>query len=46
MSLLHAVPPSARASSSSLLMCGIGIRLVIAAMACGLLWLAVFWALA
>jgi len=48
MSLPHAVPLSTKPSafSSSLLVCGVGVRLIIAAAACGLLWLAVFWALA
>jgi hypothetical protein len=30
----------------SLLVCGVGARFAIASVACGLLWLAVFWALA
>ncbi|MCL2590417.1 MAG: hypothetical protein FWD67_05930 [Betaproteobacteria bacterium] len=47
MSFPHAAPPSAEPStlSPSLLACGIGIRLGIAAIACGLLWLTVSWAL-
>ncbi|MCL2875275.1 MAG: hypothetical protein FWF12_03085 [Betaproteobacteria bacterium] len=47
MSLPHTTPSSAEpgAPSPSLLVCGIGARLVIAAIACGLLWLAVSWAL-
>ncbi|MDR2014018.1 MAG: hypothetical protein LBP99_00135 [Azoarcus sp.] len=38
--------PEPGSPSQSLLSSGIGVRFAIAAIACGLLWLAVFWALA
>jgi len=47
MSHTHSPLPVAPGEPSpSLLVCGVGVRLAIAAVACGLLWLAVFWALA
>jgi hypothetical protein len=47
MSPSRTVPHSVESGlPSSFLVRGIGARLIIAAVACGLLWLAVFWALA
>jgi len=47
MSLSHTTPSSTEPGTPlpSLLACGIGTRLVVAAAACGLLWLVVSWAL-
>jgi hypothetical protein len=39
-------PAESGSPSSSPLACGIGVRLIIASVACGLLWWVVFWALA
>jgi hypothetical protein len=48
MSPLRTAPPPTESgpASPSLLTCGIGMRLAVASVACGLLWLAVLWALA